>query len=272
MDPRLALLTTRTNRSLLDSALQARGPGESIRFWEERSRFSEERWPLWRVYAEVSMGSPLYGTLVRSRNSKEVSRAEFDERVGRIAAERIWHGKGSPIRGTGQPSLVILAGTPLAGKSTLTREIVLRAAEPVVHIENDEVRKVLFREPRFTVSEHRQTHNVSWELIRLGLGDGCHVLFDATNVEDRGREGAYEAAWEAGATPFVLFVSASEAALEARHASAPPSQRRAYERLGHKLPDSRSCSVSFATVESDQGVDRMVDRLTQVDFPIPFRR
>jgi predicted kinase len=272
MDSRLGLLTTRTNRSLLDSALRVRGPGESIRFWEERNRFSEERWPLWRVYAEVSMGSPLYETLVRSKNSKKVSRAEFDERVGRIAAERIWHGKRSPVRGTGQPSLVILAGGPLAGKSTLAREIVLRAAEPVVHVENDDVRDVLFGEPRFTVSEHRQTYNVSWELIRLGLGKRCHVVFDATNVKDRGREGAYEAAWEAGATPFVLFVSASEAALEARYASAPPSQRRAYEKLGHKLPDSRSCTVAFATIESDQGVDRMVDRLTRVDFPIPLRR
>jgi predicted kinase len=272
MDSRLALLTTRTNRRLLDSALQVRGPGESIRFWEERNRFSEERWPVWRVYAEVSMGSPLYETLVRSRNSKDVSRVEFDERVGRIAAERIWHGKRSSIGGTVQPSLVILAGSPLAGKTTLAREIVLRASEPVVHVENDEVREALFGEPRFTVSEHRQTYNVSWELIRLGLGGRCHVLFDATNVKDRGREGAYEAARETGATPFVLFVSAPVAALEARYASAPPSQRRAYEKLGHKSPDSRSCTVSFATVESDQGVDRMLDRLAQVDFPIPFRR
>lgn len=274
MGARSVCSTVRTTRSLLDESLRVRGRGESIRFWEERSQWRESPYPLWRVYAETLRGSDATRTLSRSSNYRAISRGDLEEAVGLPTARKLWMLWGADGNATA-PSLVIMAGAPLVGKTTLAREIARRAQEPAIVVENDAVRAEVASEsgdnvPRYTLAEHRRTHNVSWELIRLGLSNECHVVFDATNRTERGREGAYAAAAEFTASVLVVFVSAKPETLAARHEAATAERRRAYEKLGSQSYDAARCSVPSVAANSEGAIDAVISHLLP-RLPIPLR-
>jgi predicted kinase len=154
------------------------------------------------------------------------------------------------------PTLIIMAGSPLSGKTTFAKEIVRRALEPTVLIENDAVREHIVSEmklaaPKFTAAEHRKVYNVSWELIRLALSQHCHVIFDATNRTDGGRAGAYAAASECSAQILVIFMTASSEILSARYLENIQKQK-AYDKLGTETWNPKNCSVPYKLVESNR--------------------
>ena len=187
-----------TTRSLLDNALSAIKEGEEIHSWEEHNRWSSSQYPLWRVYSETVKDSAAMNILSKSKNYKEISRKEFDEVTGINLANRIWKliGKTGNVK---KPALLMMAGTPLSGKTTLAKEILNSVSEATVFIENDEIRKHVASEngdssPKYTNKESTRTFNVSRELIRIGLSNKCNVIFDATNLNERSRRGTYEAA------------------------------------------------------------------------------
>lgn len=266
--------TLRTNRGLLDEALGARAKGEAIRFWDERSRWGEDSFPLWRVYSATWEGSQSTAVLQRSKNCRSIARDALEEAVGLPIARSLWEGweAGGDAK---TPALVVMSGPPLSGKTTLAKGIIDRAAEPAILVENDEIRTHVSREmgaevPRFTIKEHRMTYNVSWELIRIGLAHGCHIVFDATNQTDRGREGAYAAAAERGAKALVIFVSASPEVIRSRFEAASPARRRAFGKLGSRRFTPRDCSVPFVELETARSPDTILRELVP-DCPIPLR-
>lgn len=173
---------------------------------------------------------------------------------------------------TAHPALVIMSGPPLSGKTTLAKAIANEAAEPTSLLENDEIRSRLIDNPKFTASEHRLTHNVSWELIRLALRSRCHVVFDATNRTDRLREGAYEAGRECGVSPFVVLMMARPSTLAIRFQGAPDAHRLAFKKQGMKPYPKSDCTVPFARIESEWPLSDAVGRLVQVGLPIRLDR
>lgn len=270
-ESRMLSATLRTTRSIVDEALAARVPRETIRFWEDRSTWRKSPYPLWRVYAETLPDSAATATLTRSSTYRRISRAELEDAVGLPTARKLgkeWDLLGSAPSG----SLTIMAGPPLAGKTTLAREMVRLATETTVLVENDAVRQHVasemgHEEPRYTRTEHRRTHNVSWELIRMGLFHRCHVIFDATNRTDRGREGAYAAASEHEAPVLVVFVGADEGILRERFEAADDSRKRAYAKLGNLIYDPTGCTVPRIIVESNVPVE---DLLPDLAGTLPF--
>ena len=165
-----------------------------------------------------------------------------------------------------EPSLIIMAGPPLSGKTTLAREIVRRALEPTLLIENDAVREHIVSEmklsaPKFTADEHRKVYNVSWELIRLALSQHCNVIFDATNRTDSGRAGAYAAASEYNARILVIFMKASLEILTARYHSVKSERQKAYDKLGTETYNPKKCSVPYEVVESDRPADVLLKEI-----------
>ncbi len=258
----------------MDEALNARAAGETIRFWEERSPWSEIRRSLWRVYSETREGSKATLSLQRSSTFRQIDRDELEEAVGLPFARNLW-AKWGVAGSAARPSVVVMSGSPLSGKTTLGRSIVEHATEPTVLVENDAVRAEITREigqeaPRYAVKEHRLTYNVSWELIRLALANESHVVFDATNRTDRGREGAYEAASEAGATLLVILVTASDETVASRLRNASPAQRKAYQKIGTQYYTGKGCTAPFVELSTERPVEALLQSLFP-QIPIPLR-
>ena len=84
----------------------------------------------------------------------------------------------------------MLVGAPGTGKSRLARR--LAAELSAQRVETDRVRKQLFPEPRYTGGEHAAVYGWCHTLIRSALRTGHHVVFDATNLEERLRRRVYE--------------------------------------------------------------------------------
>ena len=265
--PQLTFSTIRTTRPVVEEIRQMRVDGEAIRFWGERSGgwWSSESHPLWRVYAATLAGSKATERLSKSSTYRQISREELEDAVGLPAARNLWARMGTAGSVT-EPTLIIMAGPPLSGKTTLANEIVRRALEPTLLIENDAVREYIVSEmrlaaPKFTVAEHRMVYNVSWELTRLALAQRCNIVFDATNRTESGRAGAYAAASEYNARVLVIFMKASPETLSARYHSADKLKQKAYDKLGAESYNPKRCSVPYKLVESDRSADMLLKEI-----------
>jgi predicted kinase len=230
-----------------------------------------------RVYAQTRKGSAATAILQRSKTYKRISRGELEQAIGMPIAKELWDALGND-GDVVAPSLIIMSGVPLSGKTTLAKAIVSGAQQSAILVENDAVRKSVARamgnsSPRFTAKESTMTYNVSYELIRLGLAHGCHVVFDATNLNDRDREGAYAAARELGSSAVVVFVDAGRRTLESRYGSANKDQQRAYNKLGERKHGKSGCTVPFVQANADDSLDVLLETLSAgLPFPVAGHR
>lgn len=268
--PRMIFSTLRTTRAVLEEARNARVEGETIRFWEERSGgwWGARPYSLWRVYSATFEASKATERLLKSKTYRQISREELEKTIELSTARKLWTKMGT----TGNvidPTLIMMAGPPLSGKTTLAKEIARRTLEPTLLIENDTVRDQIVSAPKFTAAEHRRVYNVSWELIRLALSQHCNVIFDATNRTDDGRAGAYAAASEHNARILVIFVNASPKTLTARYRSVKSERQRAFDKLGDDTYNPKECSVSHTSVESDGPAGALLKRIADfIEIPL----
>src|SRR4030042_660195 len=86
-----------------------------------------------------------------------------------------------------RPSLVVVSGLPGTGKSYFCRRLAEKT--PLVILESDNLRKVLFHSPCHSSDERaylfKAIHNLGTEF----LGKGITLVLDATNLEEYHREG-----------------------------------------------------------------------------------
>tara|TARA_B100000029_G_scaffold452523_2_gene477781 strand:+ start:209 stop:814 length:606 start_codon:yes stop_codon:yes gene_type:complete len=107
-----------------------------------------------------------------------------------------------------QAVLVFLSGLPGSGKSYLSNLISLRI--PIIHIESDSIRKILFSNPKYTRIENQQVFQFCHSLIDELLVKSYPVLFDATNLIEEHREYLYGLAARNNAKLKILKVTAPE--------------------------------------------------------------
>jgi predicted kinase len=109
---------------------------------------------------------------------------------------------------TASPVLVMLAGLPGTGKSSVARR--LAEIVPFAIVESDHVRKLLFPQTEYTGEEsywvHRTCHAVMARLLRKGV----RVIYDATNLEERHRELVYRLADREGVKLVIVKIVAPE--------------------------------------------------------------
>lgn len=151
-----------------------------------------------------------------------------------------------------------LAGVPLAGKSTLARELSRRVEATLLHVENDAVRvhvaKAMDRpEPTYDAEENLATYAAARALAHRALAWGGHVLHDATNLTERDRRPGYHVADLAGRANGVAFVTAPHDVLADRARALSPSRQRAFEKLGHRRPQPATCTRPWIELDGTSG-------------------
>lgn len=147
---------------------------------------------------------------------------------------------------TPTPSLVILCGLPGTGKSHFARELAQRA--PFLWLNSDRIRKALVALPCYSRREHRRVFAVMHVLTHGYLADGCSVVFDATNLNERVRAPLYAIAADIGVDPVIIRFTASPALVRQR------------------LADRASGAADAA--QSDAGWE-VYSRMAEADQPVP---
>jgi hypothetical protein len=115
---------------------------------------------------------------------------------------------------TARPVLLMLSGLPGSGKSYLARRLQPHLSATI--IETDDVRHVLFPQPRYTGAENAWVYAVCHALIARLLAQGRSVIFDATNLIERKREILYHIAERTGAKLVIVRTVAPEDVIERR--------------------------------------------------------
>lgn len=265
--------TIRTNSTLKNKVIASIMPGEHIRVWEEQNRFLGSPYPLYRIYAETLENSITTALLQNSSNYQQITKEELEDSVGGTEAAILWEEYEFSKRSPEKPSLIIISGYPLSGKSTLSRQLMKSCPENTIHVESDNIRDFIakytgYGAPKYTYTESLRTFNTANEIIRMGLSKSVNVIFDATNLQERGRFGAYLAAKEYAAPVAVIFVEASDEVMRARLKVAIPSRRLAYEQMSQTKFTKVQENALFLKVDSSLDPKQM---LVSIQDKLPIR-
>lgn len=169
-----------------------------------------------------------------------------------------------------RPLLVVLAGPPLSGKTTLARALAEEAPAALLHVENDAVRARLAQgQPTHGPGENHLTYRASWALAQRAIEAGCHALHDGTNLTEQGRRGAYRAADSALAPAVVVFVDTPAGVQRARAEAGGPQRLAAWEQLGHRRPALRA-TRPHATVDGTRPLEELVAQLRALPALAPL--
>ena len=172
-----------------------------------------------------------------------------------------------------EPPLVILSGLPGTGKTFFSH--ILEERLPIVAIRTDEIRKTLFQQPTYAPEESYWVYQVCHRLIEELLRQGVGVIFDATNLSERGREDLYAIAERTGARLVIVLVVAPEEVVRerllGRHAGRRDSRDRSdatweiYERMKSSVERIRR---PHYVVDTSQNPQQVAERLARELAPV----
>lgn len=110
--------------------------------------------------------------------------------------------------------LIVVSGLPGSGKSYFSRRVSERV--PIIIVETDAMRKVLFSSPIYSAAESSRLFKACHALIEGLLRKGNSVLFDATNLVEHNREHLYAIADKSDAKLIIVRVEAPLAVVSER--------------------------------------------------------
>ena len=91
-----------------------------------------------------------------------------------------------------EPAFIVVSGLPGTGKSYFCSKLAERL--PVIILESDALRKVLFPSPSYSLQESSRLFGACHLLIEGLLKKGIPLTLDATNLSERHRERLYSIA------------------------------------------------------------------------------
>lgn len=113
-----------------------------------------------------------------------------------------------------KPTLVLATGLPGTGKSYFCRKLAEKV--PMVMLESDHLRKLLFARPDYSAEESARLFRAVHKLVRGLLKRGINVALDATNLEEHNREHLYHIADQLDAGLIIVRLKAPAHVVEAR--------------------------------------------------------
>jgi predicted kinase len=105
-----------------------------------------------------------------------------------------------------RPVIILVSGLPGTGKSFFCKKLAERA--PLLILESDHLRKILFASPDYSREESTRLFNACHSLIDELLREGVSIIFDATNLSEKHRERIYNIADKNGAKLVIVEVRA----------------------------------------------------------------
>ena len=112
------------------------------------------------------------------------------------------------------PVLVIMVGPPGTGKSHLARLLAERV--PIRIVETDEIRRRIAPQPTYSREESGRVYRLAHREIARLLRVGENVVFDATNLYERGRRTLYRIAERTGARLLIVRTVAPDQVVKER--------------------------------------------------------
>ncbi len=88
-----------------------------------------------------------------------------------------------------KPAFIVVSGLPGTGKSYFCNKLAERL--PLIILESDVLRKVLFSPPSYSLAESSRLFRATHLLIERLLERGISLVLDATNLSERYRERLY---------------------------------------------------------------------------------
>ncbi|MDY6835562.1 MAG: ATP-binding protein [Chloroflexota bacterium] len=113
-----------------------------------------------------------------------------------------------------KPCLVVVSGLPGTGKSYFSRRLAQRI--PLVILESDALRKVMFPSPSYTQEESTRLFQATHRLIETLLKKGISLVLDATNLQEPHRERLYNISERVGAKLIMVRVEAPDHVVQQR--------------------------------------------------------
>jgi predicted kinase len=105
-----------------------------------------------------------------------------------------------------EPAFIAVSGLPGTGKSYFCRKLAERL--PLVILESDAMRRVLFPQPGYSPQESARLFRALYLLIEHLLRRGISLVLDATNLSERFRERLYSIADRLGVRLILVRVEA----------------------------------------------------------------
>jgi hypothetical protein len=127
--------------------------------------------------------------------------------------ERILAVLGPQPRGR-RPVLILIVGLPGTGKSRFAARLATRT--PLVILESDALRRLLFPTPAYSAAESRRLFAAIHAAIDRLLSQGTRCLLDATNITERHRQPLYDIADARGAKLVIVEVVAAREVIHQR--------------------------------------------------------
>ncbi len=119
-----------------------------------------------------------------------------------------------PNPAPGQPAVVMMAGLPGTGKSTIARRLAKAIGGTV--LESDAVRQLMFGRREYSSTESFAVFRTLHTAARYLLALHVTVVVDATSILEKDRKPLYRLAEEARAPLFILQVEAPASVVEER--------------------------------------------------------
>jgi len=113
-----------------------------------------------------------------------------------------------------KPAFVVVSGLPGTGKSYFCRRLAERI--PVIILESDVMRKMLFPSPTYSMAESARLFQAIHHLIEYLLKKGIPLVLDATNLSERNRERLYHIAYQHDARLVMVRVEAPPEVVQER--------------------------------------------------------
>jgi len=166
-----------------------------------------------------------------------------------------------------KPCLVVVSGLPGTGKSYFSRRLAQRT--PLVILESDALRKVLFLSPNYTQEESTSLFQATHRLIETLLKKGVSLVLDATNLQEPHRERLYNISERVDAKLIMVRVEAPDHIVQQRLADRGREFRRedkseatwaVYQRM---KGTSQTIRRNHFAVDTSRDIDPVIQKIVR---------
>jgi predicted kinase len=162
-----------------------------------------------------------------------------------------------------KPAFIVVSGLPGTGKSYFCNKLAERL--PLVILESDVLRKVLFSPPSYSLAESSRLFRATHRLIERLLERGISLVLDATNLSERYRERLYSIADHLDARLILVRVEAPpevvQKRLEGRRGKGVSTSDADWEIYQRMKPSVQKILRNHYAVDTSRDITAVLDKI-----------